>query len=66
MTVVFIRAKIVTCEDGSFGIVVEGEEKTFYSSLCRDRAKVERLVQLINSREVSRLHIDEIIEDFLE
>ncbi|MBQ3012091.1 MAG: hypothetical protein IJD74_00955 [Clostridia bacterium] len=66
MTVAFISAKITTCEDGSFGIVVEGEEKTFYRSLCRDRAKVERLVRLINSGEVSRLHIDDIIEDFLE
>lgn len=66
MTVEFISARITVCEDGSFGIVVEGEEKTFYHSLCRDRSKVERLVRLINNGEVSRLHIDDIIEDFLE
>lgn len=67
MTVVFVSAKLTVCEDGSFGIVVESvDKKTFYCGLSRDRNKVEQLVRLINDGEVSRLHIDDIIEDFLE
>ncbi len=67
MTVVFVSAKLTVCENGSFGIAVEhdGEER-FYRDVSRDRKKVERLVRLINSGEVSRFHIDDIIEDFLE
>lgn len=65
MTVVFISAKIEICDDGSFGIAVDCGEKIFYRGLSRDREKVEALVRSINNGEVSRLHVDDIIEDFL-
>ena len=52
MTMLSVSAKLIACEDGSFGISAE-------------RERVERLVRSINSGEVSRLHIDEIIDDFL-
>lgn len=67
MTVVFVNAKLAVCEDGSFGISVECDgENLFYKSLGYDRDRVEQLVRRINDGEVSRLHIDDIIEDFLE
>ena len=67
MTVEFISAELTVCKDGSFGISVECDgEKLFYESLCYDRDRVEQLVRRINDGEVSRFHIDDIIEDFLE
>ncbi|MBE6684576.1 MAG: hypothetical protein E7592_02850 [Ruminococcaceae bacterium] len=66
MTVVFVNAKLIVCEDGSFGIAAEVDgEVLYYRSLSLERERVERLVRLINDGEVSRLHIAEIIEDFL-
>lgn len=66
MTVLSVSAKLIVCEDGSFGIVVEVDgEVSYYRSLSLERERVERLVRLINDGEVSRLHIAEIIEDFL-
>ena len=66
MTVLSVSAKLIACEDGSFGIVAEVDgEVSYYRSLSLERKRVERLVRLINDGEVSRLHIAEIIEDFL-
>ena len=66
MTVLSVSAKLIVCEDGSFGIVAEVDgEVSYYRSLGLERERVERLVRLINDGEVSRLHIAEIIEDFL-
>lgn len=67
MTVLSVSARLIVSEDGSFGISAELDgEILYYRELSRERERVERLVQLINGGEVSRLHIDEIIEDFLE
>lgn len=66
MTVVFVSARLAVCKDGSLGILVECEgEKILYESLCRDRDRVEELVRRINGGEVSRHHIDDVIDDFL-
>lgn len=66
MTVTYINARLIVCDDGSFGMIVEGEGKIFYRSLSFEREKVERLVRLINEGEVSELHVGDIVEDFLE
>lgn len=67
MTVLSVSARLIVSKDGSFGISAELDgEILYYRELSRERERVERLVQLINGGEVSRLHIDEIIEDFLE
>lgn len=66
MTMLSVSAKLIACEDGSFGISAEIDGETvYYRRLCFERERVERLVRSINSGEVSRLHIDEIIDDFL-
>jgi hypothetical protein len=66
MKCVFVRVKAVPCEDGGFGIEADlGGEISKYPSITRDRERIDAIVRLINSGDVSVLHIDEVIEDIL-
>lgn len=67
MKMQFVEARIFRCADGRYGIEAscgEGNVR-IYDSISGDFEELERFVCLINSREVSSLHIDEIIEDYL-
>ena len=43
----------------------DGAEK-IYNDLTRDRERIEQLAAKINKGQVSSLHIDDIVDDFLE
>lgn len=63
----------VTCivEPGTEGwyslrIHIGEREERLYSDLTRERAKLEDLSDRINRGRVSRIHIEDILEDFLD
>ena len=66
MKCVFVKAKVVTDEDGMYGIEVDlVDSQAKYSSITSDRDEIEKIVKLINNGDVSICHIDDVIEDIL-
>ena len=62
-----VTARVIKSE-GGYGlfIYVDREEKRAYPDLSADYARICAFSDAINRGEVSRLHIEELIEDFLE
>ena len=63
-----VKCKVIDCKNGMFGISVESlcvSEKEYRYLTC-DRESVFELVEKINKLNVSPLHIEDIIDDFLE
>jgi hypothetical protein len=63
-----VKCKVIDCGNGMFGISVENvcvSEKE-YRYLTRNRELVQSLADKINGLDVSPLHIEDIIDDFLE
>lgn len=63
----YVHAETVCEPNGMFSIkITYGEGKSeIYKSLTGDTVSLSRFVNLINEGEVSPLHIDDLIEDFL-
>lgn len=60
-------AKIKDDKNGYYSIIIsDGEGKSFeYSNVTRDLCSLETLARIINAGEVSRIHIEEILEDII-
>ena len=64
----YVTAKVVGGEK-EYGIETfdnKSGKRRCFENLTVDLAKAERLAETINRSHVSEIHIDEIIEDFLE
>ena len=60
-------AEIKADKNGFYGIIIsDGEGNTFeYRAVTREPDPLEVLVRLINAGDVSRTHIEEILEDII-
>lgn len=68
MTTNYIKAKKLVSSDGTLSLKVydgEGREK-IYRDITRNVEELERFARAINIGKVSPIHIDELVEDFLE
>ena len=63
----FVLSRVVRTEQG-YGLFVscDGEENRVYHDVTGDLDRLCRFSDIINASHVSPLHIDELIEDFLE
>ena len=67
MTTSYIKAEILISCDGILSLKVydgEGREK-IYRDVAGDLESLQGFVSAINRGEVSPIHIDELVEDFL-
>jgi hypothetical protein len=63
-----VKCKVIDCGNGMFGIAVENvcvSEKEYRYLTC-DKEAISSLAVKINNCDVSPLHIEDIIDDFLE
>ena len=67
MTNTVCFAKIKAEKNGFYSMIVSNEEgeSREYCEVTRDPAPLEALSRLINAGEVSRIHIEEILEDII-
>ena len=63
-----IKCKVVDCGNGMFGISIESVciSVVEYRYLTCNKERIDSLVEKINRLEVSPIHIEDIIDDFLE
>ena len=63
----FILSRVVKTERG-YGLFIscEGEGNRVFADITQDPDKLCEFSDMINTSEVSFLHIEELIEDFLE
>ena len=68
MTQLKVKCKIVDCKNGMLGLSFECEGETLrtYKYLTADKERLCSLADKINRFDVSLIHIEEIIDDFLE
>ena len=62
-----IKVEIISSEKDSFGLIIlcSGEKYKEYSDITKDYKALSDLKNKINRANVSPLHIDDIIEDFI-
>ena len=63
-----LKCKVIDCGNGMFGISIENVyvSEIEYRYLTCDRERIIALADKINKLDVSPIHIDDIIDDFLE
>lgn len=63
-----VKCTVIDCKNGMYGVSVESiyASKKEYKYLTCDRERINSLADKINRLEVSPLHIEDIIDDFLE
>ncbi len=63
-----IQCRVVYGENGQLGISVfaDNEINIVFDDLTGDFQRISKLCDTLNRLDVSAVHIDEIIEDFLE
>ena len=63
----YVSARVICGEDYGIEIIEKksGKRRSF-DNLTVDLARAERLADMINNSRVSEIHIEEIIDDFLE
>ncbi len=62
-----IKFEVIESEDSMFGLkAVQGNEycRTF-DSLTGDRERINKLCAILDSSDISPIHIDDVIDDFL-
>ena len=67
MTTSYIKAEtLLSCDDALSLKIYDGEgRERIYRDITRDIEALEGFVHAINRGEVSPIHIDELVEDFL-
>ena len=63
-----VKCKALDCGNGMFGISIENVciSVTEYRYLTCNKEQIDALVDKINRLDVSPIHIEDIIDDFLE
>lgn len=63
----YITVEVINTDVG-YGLDVysRGKRELTYRDITNDKARIDALAKTINSLQVSLLHINDIIEDFLE
>ncbi|MGN0558737.1 MAG: DUF6514 family protein [Acutalibacteraceae bacterium] len=59
----FFDKKVIT-----YGIAVKSDNKIIreIDDICLDKDKLSKLINLCNSEELCEIHLDEVIENFLQ
>lgn len=68
MTQSKIKCRVIDCGNGMFGIAIENGKTVLkvYKYITSSYDRIQYLADVIDSGEVSSLHIEDIIDDFLE
>lgn len=63
-----LKCRVIDCGNGMFGVEIENEKTTLkvYKYITSRHDRILHLADAINRGEVSPLHIEDIIDDFLE
>ena len=63
-----VKSEVIRCNEDSFGlrIIYPHGAKREIVNITNDESRMTALSDLINSHDVSELHVDDIIEDFLQ
>lgn len=64
----WVTAEIVLGDDGWYGLVfhMDGNRSRKYESLTRDYRRLQNFARRINEGRVHPIHIDDVVEDFLD
>ena len=64
----WVSAEIILGDDGWYGLVfrLEGDRSRRYESLTRDLRRLRNFARRINEGRVDPIHIDDVVEDFLD
>ena len=64
----WVTAEIVLGDDGWYGLIfhMDGNRSRKYESLTRDYRRLQNFARRINEGRVHPIHIDDVVEDFLD
>ena len=64
----WVSAEIILGDDGWYGLVfsLDGDRSRRYESLTRDLRRLRNFARRINEGRVDPIHIDDVVEDFLD
>ncbi len=63
-----MKTKVLRGREGWYSLLVEEQKKrsVLYEDLTKDKDRLQALSNAVNKNDVSRSHLEDIIEDFLD